>query len=116
MTMTSDPLRPNRSPVVPGLPINLQFSSPASSCGSTPFSKIKCMMLVLPCANGLPITGSGYCAGCHEKLDPLGFAAGEFRSGRSLAILTIMAVALIRAEYISRTHDFSNVVEFKDAS
>ncbi len=55
------------------------------------------------------------CAGCHEKLDPLGFALENFDP-----------VGRWRAKYhngrevdtsgiLFRTHEFSNVIEFKDA-
>ena len=55
------------------------------------------------------------CAGCHEKLDPLGFALENFdpvgrwrkkyHNGREVDASGILF----------RTHEFSNVIEFKDA-
>ena len=55
------------------------------------------------------------CAGCHEKLDPLGFALENFdpvgrwrdkyHNGRDVD----------SSGTLFRTHEFSNIVEFKDA-
>ena len=55
------------------------------------------------------------CAGCHEKLDPLGFALENFDPVGRWRDTYHNGREVDSGGTLFRTHDFSNVVEFKDA-
>jgi hypothetical protein len=55
------------------------------------------------------------CAGCHEKLDPLGFALENFDPVGRWRDKYHNGREVDSGGTLFRTHEFSNVVEFKDA-
>ena len=55
------------------------------------------------------------CAGCHEKLDPLGFALENFDPVGRWRDTYHNGRDVDSSGTLFRTHEFSNVVEFKDA-
>ena len=55
------------------------------------------------------------CAGCHEKLDPLGFALENFDPVGRWREKYENGREVDSSGTLFRTHEFSNVVEFRDA-
>ncbi len=55
------------------------------------------------------------CAGCHEKLDPLGFALENFDPVGRWRQIYENGREVDASGTLFRTHEFSNVIEFKDA-
>ena len=55
------------------------------------------------------------CAGCHEKLDPLGFALENFDPVGRWRQIYENGREVDASGTLFRTHEFSNLIEFKDA-
>ena len=55
------------------------------------------------------------CAGCHEKLDPLGFALENFDPVGRWREKYHNGREVDASGTLFRTHEFSNIIEFKDA-
>ena len=117
MTMTSGPLETKpitRGAWIAGVIFNSPPPPPPAEVPPLPEDKVHDASLTLR-ERFADHRERADCAGCHEKLDPLGFALENFdpvgrwrdkyHNGRDVD----------SGGTLFRTHDFSNVVEFKDA-
>jgi hypothetical protein len=117
MTMTSGPLETKpitRGAWIAGVIFNSPPPPPPAEVPPLPEDKVHDASLTLR-ERFADHRERADCAGCHEKLDPLGFALENFDPVGRWRDKYHNGREVDSGGTLFRTHEFSNVVEFKDA-